>query len=114
MPREDEDYLADMRSYAGEALSFVEGLDFSEFTRSNLHQYAVFKAVETIGEAASQVSDSTRQTGQSIPWTDIIGMRNHLVHAYFAIDLDIVWQTVRDDLPALIAQVEQLLPEQGS
>jgi len=114
MPREDEDYLADMRSYAGRVLSFVEGLGFPEFARSGLRQYAVLKAVETIGEAASQVSASTRQTGPAIPWADIIGMRNRLVHTYYAVDLNIVWKTVQEDLPALVAQLEPLLPEQSA
>ncbi len=112
MPREDEDYLADMRSYAHEALSLTEGLGFPEFTQSMLHKYAVFKAVETIGEAASNISEETRRTNPAIPWADIIGMRIRLVHAYFAIDLDIVWQTVQEDLPTLITQLEPLAPKQ--
>ena len=68
------------------------------------------KAVENIGEAASRISADTRQAYPEIPWSQIVGMRNRLVHAYFDINLDILWQVVQDDLPALIAQLEPLVP----
>ncbi len=113
MPREDEDYLADMRSYAHAALHLTDGLSLADFNESTLHQYATFNAIATIGEAASRVSGSVRQDNPSIPWNRIIGMRNRLVHAYYAIDLDTVWKTVQQELPTLIAQVELLVPEQG-
>ena len=63
-----------------------------------------------IGEAASRISEETRARHPNIPWTQIIGMRNRIVHGYFAIRLDRVWQTVQDDLPPLIAQLEALVP----
>ncbi len=112
MPREDEDYLADMRVYARRAVALAQRLSFIGFSGSLLYQYALFMAIATVGEAAAQVSDGARQTNPSIPWADIIGMRNRLVHAYYEIDLDIVWRTIHDDLPPLIAQLEPLLPEQ--
>ena len=113
MPREDEDFLADMRSYAHDALSVTEGLTFADFEESTFRKYATFYTVATIGEAASKVSSDIRHTNPAIPWADIIGMRTRLVHAYFAIDLDIVWKTVQEDLPELIAQLEPLVPEQS-
>ena len=70
---------------------------------------AILKAVEIIGEAASRISEETKAKHPGIPWTEIIGMRNRLVHGYFAIRLDRVWQTVQDDLPPLIAQLEPLV-----
>ena len=112
MPREDEDYLADMRSYAYRALDFTEGLSRSDFSESNLHQYAAFNAIATIGEAASRISGSTQQASPVIPWTDIIGMRNRLIHAYYAINVDMVWNTIQEDLPTLIAQLDPLVPEE--
>ncbi|MDE2836403.1 MAG: DUF86 domain-containing protein [Chloroflexota bacterium] len=111
MPREDEDYLADMRSYAYRALDFTEGLSLLDFSQSTLHQYAAFNAIATIGEAASRISGSIQQASPAIPWTDIIGMRNRLIHAYYAVNVDIVWNTIQDDLPTLIAQLEPLLSE---
>ena len=71
---------------------------------------AILKSVEIIGEAASRISEETKAGHPDIPWAEIIGLRNRLVHAYFAIQIDIVWQTVQEDLPPLIAQLEALVP----
>jgi uncharacterized protein with HEPN domain len=67
---------------------------------------ALLKCVEIIGEAAARVGKSTRTRHPALPWTDIVGMRNRLVHAYFDIDLALLWTTVTDDLPLLIAELE--------
>lgn len=66
--------------------------------------------MEIVGEAASRLSADTVQRNPSIPWREIVGMRNRLVHAYFEIDLRLVRDTVVDDLPALISQLEPLVP----
>lgn len=71
---------------------------------------SLVRCIEIIGEAASRVSGETRMLVPQIPWPDLVGMRNRLVHAYFDIDLDRVWDTVLDDLPPLIAQLEELTP----
>ena len=63
---------------------------------------SLVKDVEIVGEAAAQISESTRSELASIPWPRIVAMRNRLVHAYFSINLDIVWNSVQEDLPALI------------
>jgi uncharacterized protein with HEPN domain len=68
------------------------------------------KEIEIIGEAPYQVSDITRKQLPGVPWDDIIGMRHRMVHAYSDINLDILWRTVQDDLPALIAGLEASLP----
>ena len=68
---------------------------------------ALVKDVEIIGEAASRVSAETRMEWPDIPWLDIVAMRHRLTHGYFDIDPDIVWSTVTDDLPPLIAQLER-------
>ena len=69
-----------------------------------------FKVIEIVGEAASRISDEKRQAHQEIPWSDIVGLRNRIVHAYFEIDLAVVWNIVNDDVPALIRQLEQIAP----
>ncbi len=74
---------------------------------------SLVKAIEIVGEAAYQIAETTRDELPSIPWADIIGMRHRLVHAYFDINLDVLWQTVQDDLPTLIAQIEPLLPPEA-
>ena len=108
--RRDDAWLLDMLLAARRAVRFAAPLTFSEFENDDLHQLAILKAVEIIGEAASRISEETKAGHPDIPWTEIIGMRNRLVHGYFAIRLDRVWQTVQDDLPPLIAQIEPLVP----
>ena len=70
---------------------------------------SLVKEIEIIGEAANQVSETTRELTPTIPWVDIISMRNRLVHAYFDINLEILWNTVQDDLPPLIVALEDVL-----
>lgn len=108
--RRDDAYLLDMLLAGRDAAEFAAGLTFPEFQRSKLHQNAVLKAIETVGEAAARVSGETRVAHPDIPWNEIIGMRNRLVHAYFDINLRRVWTTVQQDIPRLIAMLEPLLP----
>ena len=110
MPREESEFLLDMVLAARKALSFTEGMSFADFERDEKTVFSATKAVEIVGEAAAQVSKDTRRAHPDIPWRDIIAMRNRLVHAYFEINLELVWNTVRGDLPDLIALVEPLIP----
>ena len=78
-------------------------------------QLAVVKALEIIGEAANNVSNDCQQRYPQIPWRGMVGMRNRLVDAYFGINLDVVWRTVREDLEPLLAHLEAvLLAEQNN
>ena len=70
---------------------------------------ALLKSLEIIGEAANGVSSVIQNRYPGIPWRDIIGMRNRLVHVYFDVDLDLVWDTIRTDLPPLIVELERVL-----
>ena len=75
---------------------------------------SLIKDVEIIGEAANKVSMEVRSKYMNIPWLDIIGMRHHLIHGYFEVDLDIVWDTVTRDVQPLIVELEKILKEEGS
>jgi uncharacterized protein with HEPN domain len=68
------------------------------------------RLIEIAGEAASQVNKPFRDNHPQIPWKVLVGMRNRLIHAYFDVDLNIVWETVTHDFPALLVEVEKLLP----
>jgi uncharacterized protein with HEPN domain len=94
-----------------EALSFIAGQERSELDSNRMLTLALVQLLEVIGEAASGISDGFRNTHPTIPWKSIIGMRHRLIHGYFDMDLDIVWQTVRTDLPPLIKQLERLVPK---
>ena len=106
----DGAYLLDMLLAARDAVEFAGEITYSRFENSRLHQNAIVKAVEIVGEAASHVSSGMRESRPDIPWGEIVGMRNRLVHAYFDVDIGLVWRTVQEDLPALIAQLERIVP----
>lgn len=71
--------------------------------------FAIVRAIEVIGEAASKVTPETQAISPDIPWASIVGMRNRLVHGYFDIDLDVVWKTVTEEIPPLHRSLTQLL-----
>lgn len=93
-----------------EAVSFARGRARSDLDNNRQLVLALVKDIEIVGEAATAVTAPTRSELEEIPWQAIVAMRNRLVHAYFEINLDVVWQTVQQDLPALIAQLEWILP----
>ena len=70
---------------------------------------SIVKSIEIIGEAASKVTQETREECTELPWANIVAMRNRLIHVYFDIDLDRVWDTVTDDPPPLIASLEKVI-----
>ena len=100
MRRDDASFLLDMLVAARDAADFADGLPYDEYARDRRHQLAIVKALEIVGEAASRLSDETRNLYPEIPWREIVGMRHRLVHAYFDIDLRLVWDTVHGDLPS--------------
>ena len=108
--RHDDAYLLDMLLSARDAAEFAAGLTFPQFEQSQLHQNAILKAIEIIGEAAARISEETKQAHPGIPWPEIIGMRNRLVHAYFEVDLKRVWKTAQQDIPRLVDIIEPLVP----
>ena len=113
MPRDDTAYLLDMLVAARDAVAFADDTSYDEFARDRRTQLSILKSVEIVGEAATHVSEDTRQAHPEIRWPEIVGMRNRLVHAYFDIDLPLVWDTVCDDLPVLIARLEPLVPPES-
>jgi uncharacterized protein with HEPN domain len=96
---------------AREALAFVAQRDRADLDHDRMLVLALMKDIEIIGEAANQISESAWTKLPNIPWSDIIGMRHRMVHAYFEINLDILWQTVRSDLPHLLETLEQYMDE---
>ena len=106
----DESRLLDMLIAARKAASFLRGSTLAEFQDDELRQNAVTYVIQTIGEAASGVSDELRAAHPEIPWLDIIGMRHRLVHDYLNVDPVKVWETVVDDLPPLVTALERIVP----
>ena len=106
MRKDDAIRLRHMLDAAREAMGFAHGRTRTDLNDDRKLVLALVKDIEIIGEAGFQISEITRDQLQGIPWDDIIGMRHRLVHGYFDINLDILWQTVQEDLPALIAALE--------
>jgi len=108
-PPEDEVLLRDMLDHARWAVEAVAEKDRSDLDSGLILAAALERFIEVIGEAASKISPSTRESSPDIPWKEIIGMRNRLVHGYAAVDHDILWNVVSSDLPEMIEALEQLL-----
>jgi uncharacterized protein with HEPN domain len=110
MPQPDAIRLQHMLDSARVALMLTSGKTRDDLTRDIGLVLALMKSVENIGEAAGRLSSGFREAHATIPWDRIIGMRNRLIHAYYDINRDVLWQTVIEDLPSLIRQLEAALP----
>ena len=106
----DEIRLRHMLEAAREAISFARDRTRRDLETDRQLLLSLVKDIEIVGEAASQITASTCKKLVCIPWASMIAMRNRLVHAYFSINLDIVWKTVQEDLPGLIDHLEPFVP----
>lgn len=97
-----------MRNAAKEALSFIQNKTRDDLINDRQLALSLIKEIEIIGEAANKVSQEFRKKHPDIPWDIIIATRNRLIHGYFDIDYDIVWSTVKDELPKLIKSLAKL------
>ena len=109
MRREDRVRLTHMLDAAHDALAFSAGVTRKDLNANRQLVLAVVKCVEIIGEAANQISPETQEQIPELPWRDIIAMRHRLVHAYYDINLDIVWNTLQRDLPLLMTALQSAL-----
>ena len=102
-------YVKDMIGFCERVLSYTEGLDQSGFVNDSLVYDATLRNIELIGEAATHIPEHVRQAHSEIPWRDIIGARNRILHVYLRIDNDTVWDIITDDIPALLPHLRALL-----
>jgi uncharacterized protein with HEPN domain len=98
-----------MLDHAKEAVDLLAGKERIDLASSRVLELALVRLVEIVGEAANRLSTENQFRYPSIPWKAIVGMRNRLIHGYDAIDLDVLWDTVKVDLPQLIDELEQIL-----
>ncbi len=110
MKKAEEVRLRHILDSAIEAQSFVKGKNRKNLDNDRMLVLSLVKSIEIIGEAASRLTPDFRSEHDDIPWQDIISMRNRLIHAYFDINLDIVWSTVQEELPDLVSKIEKIIP----
>ena len=109
----DAIHLLDIISSARMIGTYVADSSHEAFLRDTQLQDSVIRRLEIIGEAAGRVSQQLREQNPDIPWPKMRGMRNWVIHRYDDIDMDVVWETVVQDIPRLIAQLEPLVSEEG-
>lgn len=105
--------LEDMLERIGRVERYVTGLDRAAFLRDDKTSDSVVRNLEVIGEAANRLPPEFRQRHAEIPWSRIIGLRHRVVHAYFDVDLELVWEIVCRELPTLKVQLRSLLEGLG-
>lgn len=99
--KNDQVYIEHILEAIDRIKKYTEEVEEQEFKKKDMVQDAVVRQIEVIGEATKQLSDEEREKYPEIPWKDIAGMRDNLIHNYFGVDLEQVWQTVKQDIPHL-------------
>ena len=100
-----------IRDAAMTAIDFVRERSREDLDNEQMLSLALVRLIEIMGEAANNISPSSQARYPQIPWREIVGMRNRIVHAYFDVDLDIVWRVIKDDLPEFIRWVNQAIQD---
>lgn len=106
--------LRHMLDHAREAIALTQGRRREDLQADRVLQLALVRLVEIVGEAAGRVSEQGRQRYSSLPWPQVRGMRNRLIHGYDRVDLDVLWDTITDDLPVLVAELDRILGGTGT
>ena len=109
MKRDDSVYLRHILDAISRIEEYSQEVDYQSFTRNTLIQDGVIRQLEIIGEATKRLSPALRSKYASIPWKQIAGIRDKLIHDYFGVDIDAVWETLKQDLPALKKEVEEII-----
>ncbi len=113
MTRHDETItLRQMLDHVEEAVSLSKDRERRDLESDRMLCLALLKLVEIVGEAATRIPDATQARYPDIPWREIIGTRNRLIHGYDAVDFNILWEIVTGDFPALACRIRAILPEQ--
>ncbi|MGO9572041.1 MAG: DUF86 domain-containing protein [Desulfomonilaceae bacterium] len=109
MRKDDIIRIHHMLDAGRQAVSFAANKSRADLDNDPVLAFALMKTIEIIGEAASKVSRGSQERLKEIPWPEIVGMRNRLIHAYADISLDILWHTVTSNLPPLIQALERII-----
>ncbi|MHA1219115.1 MAG: HepT-like ribonuclease domain-containing protein [Candidatus Heimdallarchaeaceae archaeon] len=106
------DYLDDILDSILKIEQFTEEMDFSQFADDAKTSYAVVRAFEIIGEATKGISNEVKDKYTDLPWKEMAGMRDKLTHAYFGVNLEVVWKTIQQDIPLLKTLIQKVINEE--
>jgi uncharacterized protein with HEPN domain len=111
MKRDPRVYLDDILDAMNKAEMFVAGMSYEQFENDLRTHYAVTRALEIVGEATRRLADSFREQYPDVPWRDMAGMRDRIIHGYDNVNLRIVWDVVKQDIPQVRPLIEQILTD---
>jgi uncharacterized protein with HEPN domain len=107
--KDDLTYIEHILDCIRKIKEFSEGLSFKEFSKNELVQDAIIRNIEVIGEVSKKISTDTKQVNLDIPWKEIAGMRDKLIHDYLGVDNEVVWKTIQEDVPMLERQIKKFI-----
>jgi len=111
MKREAGDYIEDIINAMEKSTNFIKDLSYKKFIQDDKTVFAVVRALEIIGEAVKSIPNNLRKKYPEIPWKDMAGMRDKVIHEYFGVKLSLVWKTVKEEMPPLKPLFEKMLRE---
>jgi uncharacterized protein with HEPN domain len=109
--RKSADYIDDILNEIKKVNIFIGEMTFDQFVKEEKTAYAVIRAIEIIGEASKKIPDDIKHKQPGLPWREISGMRDKLIHDYFGINLTIVWKTIKEDFPIIEPLLHELAKE---
>jgi len=109
--REYGDYVEDILDSMNAIEEFVKGMDFEDFKKDRKTVFAVVRGIEIIGEATKNIPESIRDRYPDIPWKDMAGMRDKVIHEYFGVDLGVVWETATRHIPEIMSLIQKVLKD---
>jgi uncharacterized protein with HEPN domain len=110
--RDAYDYLKDILNAVDEVALFIDDLTYDEFVNDRKTLNAVVRSIEIIGEATKNIPEPLRAKYKQLPWRELAGMRDKLIHGYFGIDTDTIYKAAKEDIPQLKAPIQKMLKEQ--
>ncbi len=111
MKREFKDYFIDLMDSINKIEEFTEGMEYNDFLKDNKTIFACVRAIEIMGEAVKNIPEYVKEENKEIPWKKIYGIRNKLIHEYFGVEPEVVWITIKEDIPLIKPYIMEILEE---